>query len=207
MIQADSIIFDMDGTLWDAVDSYCKIWDETFRETGVECTVSRRQLLECMGLPIDEIFRRVVSVEVDAGRFLSRLDVNERDMMPELGGKLYPGVAGGIPRLASRYRLFMVSNCGAEGLHNFLSFTGLSQYIEDTLTYGETRLDKAENIRLLVNRHGLKAPVYVGDTQGDCNSAHKAGIPMVFAAYGFGSCRDAEYTVAGFDDLCDLFLT
>ena len=25
----DSLIFDMDGTLWDAVDSYCEIWNVT----------------------------------------------------------------------------------------------------------------------------------------------------------------------------------
>ena len=24
--KTDALIFDMDGTLWDAVDSYCKIW-------------------------------------------------------------------------------------------------------------------------------------------------------------------------------------
>ena len=28
----DALIFDMDGTLWDAVDSYSEVWNETFRE-------------------------------------------------------------------------------------------------------------------------------------------------------------------------------
>lgn len=203
----DSLIFDMDGTLWDAVDSYRKIWDKTLAETGAGLTISRQELLDCMGLPIAEIFRRIVSAPVDATEFLTRLDCNERKMMPLLGGILYPGVTDGIPRLASKYRLFMVSNCGAEGLHNFLTYTKLSPYIEGTLTYGETGKEKPENIKTLVSRHKLNAPIYIGDTQGDCNSAHSAGIPMVYAAYGFGKCHDAEYEVDNFYQLTELFLS
>ena len=36
----------------------------------------------------------------------------------------------------------------------------------------------------------LKFPVYVGDTRGDQESAIEAGIPFIFAAYGF-----ADFTV------------
>ena len=40
-VSTDALIFDMDGTLWDAVDSYCEIWNRTFRDFGVDCTVGR----------------------------------------------------------------------------------------------------------------------------------------------------------------------
>lgn len=205
-ITYDSLIFDMDGTLWDAVDSYCKIWDRTLSETGINHRVSRQELLDCMGMPINEIFKIVIQTPTDTEKFLERLDYNEQKMMPELGGKLYPHVKDGIQELAARYRLFMVSNCGAEGLRNFLSFTGLSPYMDDTLTHGETQQSKAENIKTLIARNNLKAPIYVGDTQGDCDSAHQAGIPMVFTAYGFGKCNNAEYRVDSFKQLTELFL-
>ena len=202
--QFDSIIFDMDGTLWDAVDSYCKIWDVTFEQMGYSQTVSRQELLECMGMPINEIFQKIVTVDVDQTTYLELLDKNEREMMPLLGGKLYNGVAEGIKLLSNHFKLFMVSNCGSDGLKNFLEFTQLKPYFSDTLTYGETLLPKSENIKLLITRNNLSKAVYVGDTQGDCNAAHKAGISMIFAKYGFGKCNDAEYEIESFPELLDI---
>lgn len=198
----DSIIFDMDGTLWDAVDSYCQIWNTTFSQMNIKASdISRIQLLECMGMPINDIFHRIVDGNIDEHKFLKLLDENEKGMMPKLGGTLYPGVYATIRQLASTHRLFMVSNCGAEGLHNFLDYTRLKPYFEDTLTYGETLKSKADNIKSIIRIHKLKSPVYVGDTQGDCNSAHAAGIPMIFASYGFGTCSDAEFTINEFSEL------
>lgn len=204
--QFDSIIFDMDGTLWDAVDSYCAIWQATFEQLNIKSPeITREELLACMGLPINEIFKRIVTIPIDADEYLRLLDINEKEMMPILGGKLYTGVENGIARLAEKYNLFMVSNCGAEGLHNFLNYTGLEQYFIDTLTYGETLKGKSENIRSLISRHNLKSPIYMGDTQGDCDSAHQAGIPMIYASYGFGKCSNAEYTFDDFSSFVDFF--
>ncbi len=46
--------------------------------------------------------------------------------------------------------------------------------------------DKGTNIRLCMERNGLTRAVYVGDTKGDLDSARKAGIDFIYAAYGFG---------------------
>ncbi len=203
----DSIIFDMDGTLWDAVDSYCQVWNLSFRQLGKEITIRRQQLLECMGLTLDRIFSRLVDTAgFDVDEFLERVALNEDKMMPALGGKLYEGVAQGIKELSKEYKLFMVSNCGANGLKNFMTYTALTEYFTDSLTFGETLMGKAENIALIKQRHSLASPVYVGDTQGDCEAAHAAGVPMVFAAYGFGKCQGAEYRADSFTELTRLFL-
>ena len=45
----DSLIFDMDGTLWDAVDSYVAVWNATFEAMGYRVSVSRDELLLYMG--------------------------------------------------------------------------------------------------------------------------------------------------------------
>lgn len=207
MNQFDALIFDMDGTLWDAVDSYCRVWDITFAQVGFpQLTVGRDELISCMGMPIGEIYRRLIDIPLPRRRFLRALDRNEELLMPVLGGKLYPGVAELMPQLAERYSLFMVSNCGALGLVNFLTFTGLGPYITDILSYGQTGLEKDGNIRLLRQRYNLRNPIYIGDTAGDCRHAHAAGIPMMHAAYGFGKAPDAEYSAPTFADVARFFL-
>lgn len=204
----DSIIFDMDGTLWDAVDSYRQVWMQTFEDLTINAAVSRQQLIECMGKTIDEIFEIVIADKtIDRKKFLDRLAFNEMHMMPKLGGKLYPGVEKWIPELAKEYRLFMVSNCGSDGLHNFLRYTALKPYFTDTLTYCQTGLQKEGNINLLRRCHALTSPIYVGDTAGDCRSAHAAGIPIVFAEWGFGFPCDAEYRASSIEHLARLFLS
>ncbi len=52
-------------------------------------------------------------------------------------------------------------------------------------------------MKLLIQKHGLKNPVYIGDTETDSLESKKAGIPFVFLSYGFG--KTDEYDVK-FDD-------
>lgn len=207
MKKFDALIFDMDGTLWDAVDSYCRVWNITFAELGIPATVDREALVRCMGMQIGDIFARIVNMPVDAEHFLKILDKNEELLMPVLGGKLYPDVARLIPELAKHYKLYMVSNCGSQGLHNFLRFTGLAPYFTDTLTFGQTQMSKDKNIEILRERHHFTNPIYIGDTQGDCTAAHRAGIPMMLAAYGFGTAPDAEYRADSFAEVANFFIS
>ena len=200
----DSLIFDMDGTLWDAVDSYAEIWNVTSRENSVDRVVTRDDLLRYMGRPLREIFNELFrGIDVDAEKYLEGIARNDPKMMPVLGGHLYEGVKEGIPRLARQYKLTMVSNCGATGLRDFLAFTGLAPYFTDTLTNGETGLDKDENIRLVVKRNNLKSAAYVGDIQRDSDAAHATGSDMIHVTYGFGSCNDAQLSFDSFTDLTD----
>lgn len=198
----DSIIFDMDGTLWDAVDSYCLIWDTTFAEMGYKADpVTRQQLLGLMGSYLQDIIKALAPDITDLPAFLKRLEHNEHTMMTRLGGRLYPGVKETIAGLSRDYRLFMVSNCGEFGLDNFLVYTGLKPYFTDTRTHGGTRRPKSENIRDLIDRYNLIRPVYVGDTQGDADQAHSAGIPIIYAAYGFGQIADPDYIIDSITEL------
>ena len=46
--------------------------------------------------------------------------------------------------------------------------------------------------------------MYVGDTEGDAESAKVAGIPFVFAKYGFGNVKEYQYAINKFEDLSTL---
>jgi phosphoglycolate phosphatase len=83
----DALCFDMDGTLWDAVDSYCEIWNRCFRKVGMDRVVARQELIACMGLNLHEILRRLCGgvPMPDADAFLSDIEREEIRLMPVLG--------------------------------------------------------------------------------------------------------------------------
>ena len=75
------------------------------------------------------------------------------------------------------------------------------KYFIDYEEWGRTFLSKAENIKLVMGRNGEDKGIYVGDIQKDSDSAHAAGVPCIYAAYGFGEISDAIATINSFDEL------
>lgn len=203
----DSYIFDMDGTLWDAVDSYALIWNITIDELGLEIApVTRATLMPLMGTPLSGIYDAIVGDDAIRKEFVEALRRNEDKIMPTHPGTLYDGVRQTLTQLHDGgARLFMVSNCSPLGLPNFLRLTGLAPLFTDYRSYGQNGLEKNRNISDLVHAYGLQSPVYVGDTQGDCDQTHAAGIPFVWAAYGFGGNVDgADYVIQSISELTAL---
>ena len=201
----DALIFDMDGTLWDAVDTYAEIWNMAFEREGIEQRITRNDLLALIGTPIDDIIRHFVQadqvehlLQVIAGLVVTEL--------PRLGGRLYEGVQEGIATLAQHYQLFMLSNCDELELPIFVRYAGIEPYITDTLAYGNTHLRKADNMRLLAEKYHLQHPVYVGDTDSDCSEAHRAGVPFVWMSYGFGTTDRAQLQFDNFSDMVNHFI-
>lgn len=206
-MKIDSLIFDMDGTLWDAVDTYCKVWDETFRRLGVDrAPITYAEMVALMGRPLEEIFRILAAgTRVTQQQFMQPLYDVEAEIVPAVGGRLYDGVEDTLKALKARgMKLFMVSNCAERGLDNFMKATGLGGYFTDLLSYGATGVDKDVNIRTLCERYNLERPVYVGDIQRDCDSTHQAGIEFVWASYGFGTAADADFRIDRFSDLVNI---
>ena len=201
----DALIFDMDGTMWDAVDTYAEIWNMAFEREGIERRITRADLLALIGTPIDDIMRHFVPAErvEHLLKTIADLVVTE---LPRLGGKLYDGVQEGVAELAKHYRLFMLSNCDELELPIFVRYAGIEPYITDTLAYGNTRLRKAENMQLLAEKYHLQHPVYIGDTAGDCREAHRAGVPFVWMSYGFGTTDKAQLQFDTFADMTRYFV-
>lgn len=116
---------------------------------------------------------------------------------------LYPRVKETMKQLFETCRLFIVSNCQSGYVELFLEKSGLGPYISDFECYGNTGNGKAENIRLLMERNQLNEAVYIGDTQGDCDASASAGIPFLFARYGFGTTNHFWKAIDRFEELLD----
>ena len=70
--------------------------------------------------------------------------------------------------------------------------------------YEATRRPKGENIRLVMERNGLAHSIYVGDTQGDRDAAQLAGIPFIYARYGFGEVDGYDHAIDSLLELPEL---
>ena len=200
----DALIFDMDGTMWDAIDTYARIWNIAFERHGIERSITRDDLLSLIGTPIDGIMRHFAPEDM-VQPLLETIASLVPTELPRLGGKLYEGVQEGVARLARHYKLFMLSNCDELELPIFVRYAGIEPYITDTIAYGNTHLRKADNMRLLAEKYNLQHPVYVGDTEGDCNETHHAGLPFVWMSYGFGKTDHYELRCDTFGQLVEYF--
>lgn len=199
----DALIFDMDGTLWDAVDSYVWIWNEAFRQLDIERTFTREQMVGMMGKQFDEIINECMpdSEAQDVKKAYNKIAELQKISMPLLGGKLYENVKDGIISLSKKYKIFILSNCESYGIQQFIDYTGLNDYIIDHISFGETRMPKAMNMHFLKAKHSLQNPIYIGDTDSDAKQSKNAGIPFALVTYGFGNCENPDLK---FDDFSSL---
>ena len=83
---------------------------------------------------------------------------------------------------------------------------GIAQLIEGHLCFGDTGTSKGITIRRLMERHGIASAVYVGDTQGDYEATLEAGIPFIWAAYGFGTPAGCHAKINSFSELMNVSL-
>jgi phosphoglycolate phosphatase len=183
------LIFDLDGTLWDASESTAEAWTSVLGQWGFAKAVTADQIRGVAGKPYLECLRILSPGAADCPQLpdlLRDLADAERATMSSIGGRLYDGVLEGLRTLAQTADLFLVSNCNDWYLRAFLHQTQTAELFKDYACHGSTGLPKHENIKLLMRRHGKADSFYVGDTSGDCTAAEMAGAVYVHAEYGFG---------------------
>lgn len=204
------IIFDMDGTLWDSAENVAKSWNlaiSTF--SGYEKTLTAEDIQRVMGKTMDaiaDILFAELSKE-DRTELLATCCEMENDYLREHGGVLYEGVRETLTKLREMgYHLSIVSNCQAGYIEAFLDYYKLWDAVADKQCYGDNLLPKGENIRLVAERNGLDAAVYVGDIQGDYDASQAAGVDFIHAAYGFGTIDAEVPAIHTFAELAEMNL-
>lgn len=204
----DSIIFDVDGTLWDSTESIAKSWSAALEEhTDIRLEITRETMVPLLGKTLIDIAREVFPNETDERRreLLNICCSREHAELLKNCAPLYDGLEDTLEQLSEKYQLFLVSNCEAGYIEVFLETSGLGDYFSGHLCPGDTGNAKAANIKQIIETYHLQSPVYVGDTQGDCDATREAGIPFVFASYGLGHAQSPDYTISSFPELLELF--
>lgn len=197
--QFDSVIFDLDGTLWDATTAIAEAFQNAKNSVDyIDNDVTLAQVQAVTGQPYTVVYERLFP-NLPAEKFEEYRTLCARHELAaavEHGGKPYPGLETTLRYLLNQgYRLFIVSNCQRGYVEAFFEHTGLGHYFEGHQCFGTKLLPKSENIREIVTEFDLQAPVYVGDTLGDLTASQAAGVPFIFATYGFGQLSEAEAPV------------
>lgn len=205
----DSIIFDLDGTLWDSRKEVCIAWNEVLKDFDIEKKeVTIEDMTSTMGMLLVDIGKKFFPDLEDEliNKIVNECCHRENEYLTKNGAKLFDNLELVLEKLSKKYKLFIVSNCNDGYIESFFASHKLEKYFTDIECPGRTGLNKAENNKLIIKRNNLKSPIYVGDTQGDCNSAKAAGIPFVYARYGFGKdVKPYDYVIDKIEELLELF--
>ena len=202
-----SLIFDIDGTLWDSralvAEGYnIQLKAEGYAHLCVDAEVLRPLFGKTMSDIADAILAEIPVPERYA--LMERcMDTENRYLAENECNIGYEGVKETLEALFQDYRLFIVSNaqCGypelcMEKLH-------IAHLFEGHLCFGDTGTEKGETILTLMRRYKITDAVYIGDTQGDYEATVVADIPFVWAAYGFGSPEGAAGRITDIRQLPD----
>ena len=183
----NSILFDLDGTLWDTTVEVEKIWNKIAMEYGLN--IRKEKIKNIMGLTKREIIEYLFKGNnKDGNEFITKCQEKENDYLKENGGHIYKNTIKTIKKLVNKYDLYIVSNCQAGYIESFIEHYSLQEFFKDFECSGNTGMTKYENINSVLKRNNILKAIYVGDTQKDYESAIKNELPFIWAEYGFGNC-------------------
>ena len=199
------IIFYVDGTLWDSAKPVAESWTLMLERRYPELAriITPDDIYRNMGKTMDaigaDLFPGLAPDKRD--EVMDACMRYENEYLADHPGVTYPNMKETLAALSREYGLYIVSNCQEGYIEALMAACGIASYISDTECFGATGRPKGDNIRLVMERNGLEKCLYVGDTAMDQEAAGNAGIPFVFASYGFGQASGAEAVIGSLAEL------
>ena len=190
-MQYESLIFDIDVTLWDSRELVAEGYNIQLEREGLSHLAVNAELFRPLFGKVmteieDIIFATIPSPERYA--LMERCMDTENRYLQENECRIgYPGVRETLEKLAENHRLFIVSNSQKGYPELCMEKLGIAPYIRGHLCFGDTGTSKGQTIRALMDKYKIEHCAYIGDTQGDYEATVEAGIPFIWAAYGFGT--------------------
>ena len=201
----ESIIFAIDGTLWDSRALVAEGYNIQLEREGLQHLFVNADILKPLfGKTMTEI-ADVLLASIDGK---DRYDLMERCMATEneylfnnpcqIG---YPRVKETLEELSKKHRLFIVSNsqCGYPEL--CIEKLGLGDYIQGHMCFGDTGTSKGQTLLTIMKKYNITSAIYIGDTQGDLEACREAGLPFVFCAYGLGQADSWDGKIDSIEEL------
>ncbi|GIN72651.1 MTA/SAH nucleosidase [Bacillus sp. J14TS2] len=193
----ESVIFDMDGTLFrtdkilelslDDTFSYLRSMNKWDEATPVD------QYREIMGVPLPKVWETLLPNHSSTDRertdayFLERLVENI-----EAGkGALYPNVKEVFSYLKeNNCSIFIASNGLTEYLNAIVHYYQLDHWVTETFSIQEIKsLNKSDLVQSILRKYNMTNAVVVGDRLSDIKAAKDNGLVSIGCNFDF-ACED-----------------
>jgi adenosylhomocysteine nucleosidase len=190
---AQSVIFDMDGTLFQT-DKILEIsLEDTFNhlrslnEWDKETPIDKYR--EIMGVPLPKVWEALLSnhtIEVRKRTdtyFLEKLIENIRSGK----GALYPNVKEIFSYLKeNNCSIFIASNGLIEYLTAIVNYYNLDNWVTETFSIQQIEsLNKSDLVKTIVEKYGISNGAVVGDRLSDINAAKENGLVAIGCNFDF----------------------
>ena len=204
----ESLIFDIDGTLWDSRALVAEGYNIQLREEGYDHLCTNAEVLKTLfGKTMTDIADALFEEVPVPERYglMERCMTTQNIYLRTNPCKMaYPGVQETLAKLAEKYRLFIVSNsnCGYPEL--CMEKMGVTDLFTGHMCFGDTGAHKGVTIKMLMEKHNITSACYIGDTQGDKEATDMAGLPFIHCTYGFGQVDSCWKSIDKFEELLNL---
>lgn len=196
-----SIIFDLDGTLWDTTETAYKsanLISKKYNLDKIEMKTIKNNMGQTREYNAKSYFPNV-DIE-EALKFLDEASSQNRELLKKGLGIIYPDVSKVLYDLSKKMDLYIVSNSSSQDYVNtfkkYLNFD-----FKDTLAAGSIGMNKSNGIKYIIEKNKIKKAIYVGDTELDEISASEANIPFIYVEYGFGNVANCKYKISNINEL------
>ena|SRR5574344_210536 len=199
------LILDIDGTIWNTTGIVAEAWNRAVRKCGItmpEITADtlKHEFGKTMNAIADDLF--VSAGKEERTRLLKTCCREEQLAVRNCSENItYPGVTETIADISSIIPIFIVSNCQKGYIELVMEKNSITSYISDYECYGNTGKGKSENLKDIIKRNVIERPVYTGDTQGDSDACRDAGVPFIWASYGFGKAENYYAAIKSFSEI------
>jgi phosphoglycolate phosphatase len=141
----DSVVFDLDGTLWDTCSTCALGWNRVVARHKIQFRpITPEDVRRVAGKPHPQCIREtfVGLPEAQILTLVEETQAEDNELVSDLGGEIYAGVKEGLQLLATRYRLYIVSNCQSGYVESFLAWSGFGKLFKDFECWGNTGFSK-----------------------------------------------------------------
>lgn len=198
-----AIFFDLDGTLWDALNQITISWNLTMEKFHYPYRFSLEDVKSIMGLTPEEtcqlLFKdKSLKEGLDIFHLLVKEEINYLSKHP---GIIYENEDQVLSVLSAKYDLYVVSNSDKGYIENYLSTCNKEKYFKGHICAGDLGLPKWKNILYVKKKEKIDGVIYVGDTLKDKIESEKAHVKFIHAAYGFGKIDDDQVKINNLREL------